>query len=160
MATIRLLILAVLLAICPALHATTLVGRVADSHMHAVSGAIVTFQLIQTGHGTTPARAINLPDIKSKYRVTTRCDGSFNVKLVGNDVIPNIKTLWEMRIYGPGFEIGPYNFSITGSKLDLHIQTPQGTVDPKLSVFYTGAYIPPFHYGLGCHIRRAISWFP
>lgn len=126
--------------------------------MRAVPNATVTFQLIEMGHETTPARAITIPGMRSYYKVRTRCDGSFRVKLTGNDAILTARTLWEERIYAVGFELGPYDISITGSKLDLNIMGPRGTFSLKAKLYW-GTDIPPFRYGLGCHIRKIVGAF-
>lgn len=146
-----------ILAACPMLHATVVSGRIADADTRAVSGATVTFQMIQMRDGATPAKAVHVEGVKSYYATKTKCDGSFTADLTGNDKVYSRRTLWQVRVTAPGFALGPYNYLVSGSKLDLNILTPRGAL-PKPKVYW-GIGTPPFRYSIGCHIRRIVSAF-
>lgn len=144
-----------ILAACPMLRATVVSGRIADTGTRAVPGATITFQLIQMGGGTTPAKPIHIEGVQSLYRTTTKCDGSFSLKVSGNDSIASKRTLWQVRVTAPGFALGPYNYLVSGSKLDLNILTPHGAL-PKPKVYW-GIGTTSFRYSIACHIRKLLG---
>src|SRR5690348_878060 len=134
--------------------ATTVSGTVYDSAGNAVSGAAISFRLINIGRGNVARESGTSMVTPALVSATSAADGTFRVTLVGNDAITPAGTLYEVVIRGPGFTYGPFDYSITGASADLNSLTPEASFPNTASQVATSQLVPPS----GCAGGQALQW--
>src|SRR5690348_15081867 len=134
--------------------ATTVTGTVYDSGGAAVSGAAISFRLINIGRGNVARQSGTSIVAPTLEAATSAADGTFTITLVGNDAITPAGTLYEMVIRGPGFTYGPFDYLITGSVADLNSLTPEATYPNTASQVAASQIVPPS----GCSSGQALQW--
>ncbi|HEX5411760.1 MAG TPA: carboxypeptidase-like regulatory domain-containing protein, partial [Terriglobia bacterium] len=136
------------------LHATTVTGTVRDSAGKAVSGASISFRLINIGRGNVARDSGTSIVAPAVVTVSSGSDGTFSLTLVGNDSITPAGTLYEVVIRGQGFTYGPFDYSITGASADLNSLTPEATYPNTPSQVSSSQLVPPS----GCTVGQDLEW--
>jgi hypothetical protein len=98
-----------------------------------IAQGTVTFQLANIGTGTIP-RIIGTGEFPAlKYVVMTDQSGNISTPLWGNDVIDPANTIYLVTFRDfLGNEVGPIQFSITGSAVSLNTLVPINTILPPV----------------------------
>lgn len=111
----------------------TVFGNLSDLTGGALAQGTITFELsnIGTGNAIVVSGTTIFPQLK--YVVFTAEDGSFTVKIWGNDNISPANTIYNVtyRNY-QGDEIGPIQYSITGSSVNLNSAAPINNLLPPV----------------------------
>lgn len=148
------LLLATAFCLPPSAFGTTVTGTVRDSAGNAVSGAAVSFRLINIGRGNVARDSGTSIVAPAVLTASSAADGTFSVTLVGNDAITPAGTLYEVVIRGPGFTYGPFDYSITGAAADLNSLTPEATYPNTPSQVPSSALAAPS----GCAAGQDLEW--
>ncbi|HET9179017.1 MAG TPA: carboxypeptidase-like regulatory domain-containing protein [Terriglobia bacterium] len=153
-AYIVLAAICVICVICGPAWATTVTGTVRDSAGNAVSGAAISFRLINIGRGNVARDSGTSIVAPALVTASSASDGTFSVTLVGNDQIAPAGTLYEVVMRGPGFTYGPFDYSIIGPSADLNSLTPEASYPNTPSQIAASQLSPP----AGCSASQVLEW--